>query len=79
MFLDINPSIRMFSVNVSLELLERDLIAVLKFPVVLGVLLNCVVCEVYVFTVKVIKTEFLARSSYIPTILKEEGFELTID
>ena len=45
----IDMSVPILLVNVPLELLERDLVPILKLPVILRMLLNRVICQMHVF------------------------------
>lgn len=69
----IDMSVPVLLVNVPLELLERDLVPILKLAVVLRMLLDSVIGQMHVFGLQVVQRELLARGPDIPALLEKEG------
>ena len=75
----INTTISVMYINIVLESLKAQLIAVFKVTIILSMLLNCIICQVYKCVVYILKinTKLCRRSSQI-SFLKEEEFMVLI-
>ncbi len=66
--------------DIVLKFVKRNLISVFKFPIIFGVLLNCIICQMYFLIVGVVFIKFVIwpRGSDVP-FFKEVAFAIMVD
>lgn len=64
--------------QIFLEVIETHFVSIFILPIILGILLNSIVCQVNIFVVKVLNIELLTAGSNV-AILIEIAFKVTVD
>lgn len=80
MLVDINTTFRVVHLNIILEGLKAQLVAIFEVAIVFSVLLHCIICQVHKCVVYIFKinAELCGRSSQI-SLLEEEQFMILIE
>ena len=77
---DINTTFRVVHLNIVLEGLKAQLVAIFEVTIVFSMLLHCIICQVHKCVVYILKinAELCGRSAQIP-LLKEEQLLVLIE